>query len=335
MRSLKMKTVGLTFDLKSDYKFKKGDPADANAELDSPSTLDGLHEAIEELGFKVKRIGNVYNLLKELDNLGVDIVFNIAEGMDSRNRESQVPVILETQGIPFVGSDGLTLGLTLDKLFTKKLFIAEEIPTPRFFEAKSENSMNTDHLSFPLFVKPRYEGSSKGLSDNSKVSNHEELKRQIGFIVKTYRQPALVEEFIPGYELTVAIVGNDPPEVFPPVQTKIDGRLIPGDLFYSFGHLFNPDRIEYIFPPKIDKVLQKKAMDLALRSYNAVDCRDFGRVDIRMDEKGNPFVLEINPLPCLSKEDVFYIIAQNLGISFAEMIGRIIKSAFKRYNLEI
>ncbi|MCM8757646.1 MAG: ATP-grasp domain-containing protein [Candidatus Omnitrophica bacterium] len=326
--------VGLTYDLKTDYKFRENEPPDANAEFDLPQTVDTVASAIESLGFKVKRIGNVYNLLKNLDNLGVDIVFNIAEGKDTRNRESQVPVILETLGIPYVGSDGLTLGLTLDKITTKRLMISEGIPTPKFFEAKTAEYINVDHLNFPLIVKPRYEGSSKGLDVKAKVDNEMELKERIKYIISTYKQPALVEEFIRGYEFTVAIVGNDEPKVFAPVQTKIDGRLKPGDLFYSFERLIDPSRIEYIFPPLIEERFQKEMMELALKVYRIVDCRDFGRVDFRMDEDGHPYVLEINPLPCLSTEDVFKIIADKIGISYKEMIGKILFSALRRYNLK-
>lgn len=331
---MKIKNIGITYDLKADYQPEQGEPKDANAEFDQPVTVDAVVEALEILGFQVKRIGNVHRLLENLDNLGVDLVFNIAEGIGSRNRESQVPVILETKGIPFIGSDGLTLGVTLDKVLTKKLLICEGIPTPRFFEARSFRELNTDHLRFPLIVKPRYEGSSKGLSEQSRVENQTELKEQVERIINDYRQPALVEEFIKGYEFTVAIIGNNPPEVFAPVQTKIDGRLIPGNLFYTFGRLMSPERIEYIFPPQIEEDLQKNIMELALKAYQAVECRDFGRVDFRMDSEGKPYALEINPLPCLSTEDVFMIIAKNIGLTYAEIIGKIVKSAMARYNLE-
>ena len=329
-----MQIIGLTYDLKDDYKFKSSDPQDASAEFDHPQTVDAVAQAIETCGFKVKRIGNLNNLLKNLDNLGVDIVFNIAEGLKGRNRESQIPVILEAKNIPFVGSDGLTSSLTLDKLMAKKLLVYEGIPTPRFFEARQMSDINSDHLKFPLIVKPRYEGSSKGLDDKARVENEQELKIQIERVLKLYEQPALIEEFISGYEFTVAIVGNSPPEVFAPIQTKIDGKLKPGELFYTYERI-SSDSIEYIFPPQIDLALQKEIMDLALRVYKAVECLDFGRVDFRVDEQGRPFVLEINPLPSLSLEDVFMIIAQRIGISFSQMIGKIIESAMKRYHQEV
>ncbi|MFA4888717.1 MAG: ATP-grasp domain-containing protein [Candidatus Omnitrophota bacterium] len=328
-----MKTVGLTFDLKTDYEFKAGDPPDANAEFDHPSTIEVIAKAIESQGYKVKKIGNASNLLEKIDHLAVDIVFNISEGVSGRNRESQVPVLLEMAGIPFVGSDALTLGLTLDKTMAKKIFIAEGIPTPRFFTVKSSEELtDTDHCKFPLIVKPRFEGSSKGLSENSRVQDLEGLKKQVEYVLNTYKQPALVEEFISGQEFTVAVVGNEPPEAMPVVQIKIDGRLQLNDKFYTFARVTS-DRLEYICPAKISAELSKRISGLALKTYQAVECRDFGRVDFRVDSDGKPYVLEINPLPSLSTEDVFMLVAKNIGISYNEIVGKILKCALARYNL--
>ncbi|MFA5149295.1 MAG: ATP-grasp domain-containing protein [Candidatus Omnitrophota bacterium] len=328
-----MKTVGLTYDLKTDYQFKDGDPEDANAEFDHPSTVDVIAEAIEANDFKVERIGNAENLLEKFTSLKVDIVFNISEGLTGRNRESQVPILLEMAGIPFVGADALTLGLTLDKIMAKKIFIAEKIPTPKFFEISSAAELiHTNHHKFPLIVKPRFEGSSKGLSENSRVATKEELVKQVDYVVTAYKQPALVEEFISGQEFTVALVGNDPVEVLPIVQIKIDGKLKLNNKFYTFARITS-DRLEYICPAKIPQELKKKIDELALKTYKAVECRDFGRVDFRVDNEGRPYVLEINPLPSLSTEDVFMLLAQNIGITYEQMIGKILNSAIRRHNL--
>ena len=328
-----MKTVGLTYDLKTDYKFKEGDPADANAEFDHPSTIDVIAEAIEKNGFKVKKIGNVHSVLEKMDSLDVDIVFNISEGISGRNRESQVPMLLELSGVPFVGADALTLALTLDKVMAKKIFIAEKIPTPKFYEFNSADEVaSNNHYKFPLIVKPRFEGSSKGLSENSRVENRDDLRKQVEFVTSTYKQPALTEEFISGSEFTVAIVGNDPPEAMPVVQIKIDGRLQLNDKFYTFARITS-DRLEYVCPAKIPQELKKKLQELAIKTYKAVECRDFGRVDFRVDPDGNPYVLEINPLPSLSTEDVFKLVAESIGITYEDIIGRILKSALKRHNI--
>jgi len=328
-----MKTVGLTYDLKTDYEFKEGDPPDANAEFDHPLTIGVIVRAIQNCGFKVKKIGNAANLSEKINNLDVDIVFNISEGLSGRNRESQVPILLEMADVPFVGSDGLTLALTLDKVMAKKVFIAENIPTPKFFEIKSTDTLiNSDHLKFPQIVKPRFEGSSKGLSDDSRVENIDGLKKQADYIITTYKQPALIEEFISGQEFTVAIIGNYNPEVMPLVQIKIDGRLKLNDKFYTFARITS-DRLEYICPARISHDLNKKISDIALKVYNAVECRDFGRVDFRVDKDGRPYVLEINPLPSLSTEDVFSVVAKEIGITYDEIIGKILNTALKRYGL--
>ncbi|MDD3987832.1 MAG: ATP-grasp domain-containing protein [Candidatus Omnitrophica bacterium] len=328
-----MKIVGLTYDLKTDYQFKEGDPEDANAEFDHPSTIDVIADAIEANGFRVEKIGNAGNLLERLGSLRVDIVFNISEGLSGRNRESQVPAILEMAGIPFVGADALTLGLTLDKVMAKKIFIADKIPTPKFFEVSSKEQLSSiNHHKFPLIVKPRFEGSSKGLSESSRVQNKEELCQQVEYIINSYKQPALVEEFISGQEFTVAIVGNDEPEVMPVVQIKIDGKLKLNDKFYTFARITS-DRFEYICPATIPAELKKTLNELALKTYRAVECLDFGRVDFRVDQDGRPYVLEINPLPSLSTEDVFKLVAENVGITYEDIIGKILNCALNRYNL--
>ncbi|MDP2830776.1 MAG: ATP-grasp domain-containing protein, partial [Candidatus Omnitrophota bacterium] len=177
-----------------------------------------------------------------------------------------------------------------------------------------------------------FEGSSKGLSESSRVENTDELKKQVDFITKTYKQPALVEEFISGQEFTVAIIGNENPEVMPVVQIKIDGKLKLNDKFYTFARITS-DRLEYICPAKITADLKKKLDDLALKVYRAVECRDFGRVDFRVDHDGNPYVLEINPLPSLSTEDVFMLIAKNINITYEQMVGKILNSAIQRNGL--
>lgn len=326
------RVVGLTYDVRQEYVFKEGDPPDANAEFDHKDTITEIEKALVKGGYRVVRIGNVDSLLKNLDILKVDIVFNLAEGLSGRNRESQVPVILETKGIPFVGSDGLTLGISLDKLLTKKLLIAEGIPTPRFLEIKDITAVNGFDLNFPLFVKPRYEGSSKGISKDSLTRNTESMKRRADWVIKTYKQPALVEEFIAGEEFTVAILGNKHPEVMPPVQISINGKLNLGEMFYTFGHVHSSS-LKYICPAKISKTLRKKIEEVALKSYQALECCDFARIDIRVSEKGVPFVLEINPLPSLSLADVFPLIGRQLGIGYNGMLYRILNHALERYGL--
>ncbi|MBM3254628.1 MAG: ATP-grasp domain-containing protein [Candidatus Omnitrophica bacterium] len=332
--ALRKKTlvVGLTYDLKEEYNFKKDDPPDANAEFDHRDTVESIKACLESAGHRVVKIGSVRNLIKRLNSLSVDIVFNIAEGACGRNRESEVPVILEMAGIPFVGSDGLTLAITLDKVISKKIFISENIPNPAYFEISDSFSLNGIKPHFPLIVKPRFEGSSKGLNEKSVVRDLKSLKRQAMWINRVYRQSALVERFIEGSEFTVAVIGNENPQALPVVQIRIDRKTSMGALFYTFSRIHS-NSLDYICPAQITKRFEDKLKEIAIRTYRAVECRDFGRIDIRVDKDNNPYVLEINPLPSLSREDVFMPIAKYLGISFEEMILKILKQAVDRYGL--
>jgi D-alanine-D-alanine ligase len=325
--------VGLTYNLKSEYAPKPGDPPDANAEFDHEDTIGVIENAIKSRGHSVTRLGNARALLEKLDEAKkLDIVFNIAEGYEGRNRESQVPIILEMIHVPYVGADGLSLGMTLDKVITKKMLIAAGIPTPRFAElADAQDAWKID-LNYPLIAKPKCEGSSKGLRKSSLVSNAKELEAQAKWLIETYRQPALVEEFIEGSEFTVAIIGNNPSVAQPVVQIQIEGKLDLGRLFYAFEHIRSG--ADYICPAPIKPDFRAKLEDVAIRTYETVECLDFGRVDIRVDRKGRPYVLEINPLPSLSTEDVFTFVARAQGLTYNDIINKILDSALIRYGLK-
>jgi len=324
--------VGMTYNVKSEFPLQPGDPPDLNAEFDHEDTIAHIERALRRGGHEVVRLGNARTLLERVKPLAVDIVFNIAEGYEGRNRESQVPILLEMLRIPCVGADGLTLGLTLDKVLTKKLLIAEGIPTPRFLETSDPDKLWQADLTYPLIVKLRCEGSSKGLTDQSLVDTPAALHRQVQSLVETYKQPSIfAEEFIEGQEFTVAVIGNDPPEVQPVVQIRLDGATDLGRKFYTFAHLRHG--ADYVCPAPIPDALAATLQDLALRTYQAVECRDFGRVDFRVDRRGRPYVLEINPLPSLSIEDVFMFVAKAKGLTYDQVINRILEAALVRYGL--
>jgi D-alanine-D-alanine ligase len=324
--------VGLTYNVKSEYVLRPEDPPDLNAEFDHDDTVNHIEAALREAGHEVVRLGNARQLLHVNGGLRVDIVFNIAEGYAGRNRESQVPILLEMQGVPYVGADGLTLGLTLDKVLTKKVLVAEGIPTPRYLEVTDPDKLGETDLTFPLIVKLRCEGSSKGLTPRSVVDTPEALRRQVAHLAGTYKgAPIFIEEFIEGEEFTVAIVGNESPEVYPVCQVMLDGKTDLGRNFFHFAYLRSGS--DYVCPAPIAPALARQMQDLALRTYQAVECRDFGRVDFRVDRRGEPYVLEINPLPSLSTEDVFNYIAKSRGMTHHQIIGRILQVAIARCGL--
>ncbi len=326
--------IGFTYDLRSDWISAERDPSDANAEFDKPETIETISQALASWGHEVCHIGNLAGLLDQLDTLDVDIVFNICEGLSGRNRESQVPVLLEARNIPYIGSDGLTMALTLDKIMAKKCFRADGIPTPRFFVARDSSSLKSRcPLDFPLIVKASAEGTSKGLTEASRVEDMPALIRQVDHITRTYRQPALIEEFIAGQEFTVAVIGNDPPQAMPVVQISIDQREDLGDRFFTYEMVVNEDIVTYVCPARISTELKQTLQEWAVRTYTSVGCLDFGRVDFRVDREGQPYVLEINPLPALGKNDIFNIFPFTMGLTYQDIIQCILEHGLKRYGM--
>ncbi|MCX5680969.1 MAG: ATP-grasp domain-containing protein [Candidatus Omnitrophica bacterium] len=327
-------TIGLTYDLKEERPLRPGEPPDANAELDSKATVHDLQKIFESAGHEVKLIGNAHQLLSRINKLGVDVVFNIAEGFSGRNRESQVPLLLEMHNIPFIGSDALTLGLTLDKSTAKKCFMADGIPTPKFFEARSVDHVEKlNVIGFPLMVKPCYEGTSKGISSLSRVEDNAGLRRQVKLVTENYHQPALVEEFIKGKEFTVVVFGNDTPEPMPVIQYVMNNKFDLGNEIYTFERV-KEESVKYVCPAQISDHFAKKLQAIAVAAYKSVYCKDFGRVDFRVDDKENIYVLEVNPLPNLSKRDTFLYVAQALGKPFEELILRALDEGLSRLNLK-
>jgi len=332
MKKLK---VGFTYDAKADYKLMSGDSADKFAEFDSEETISQIQTALESSGHRIERIGNVKSLLKKISRgERWDIVFNIAEGICGRNRESQVPVVLEMFGIPYTGSDALTMGITLDKAVAKMIVAHHSISTPRFIEIANKNDLIAGNfrLKFPLIVKPSEEGTSKGMSEDSIVFDSAHLKKRVIWIIEKYRQPALVEEFITGSEFTVAVIENDPPVVLPPVQIAINGEKNLGYEFYTHKRV-ETNEVTYLCPAEIPDKLNKKLCRLAMDSFKALGIIDLCRIDIRVSENGVPYFLECNPLPNLGKIDVFPLVAKAVGSSYNKILVRILNGALKRYGI--
>lgn len=325
--------IGITYDLKSDWPARDGDPRDINAEFDKPETVEMIIEAIAGGGHEVQRIGNVQQLLKCVERLDVDIVYNVCEGRSGRNRESQVPMLLELYGIPYVGADALTLGLTLDKVIAKKVFLGQGIPTPRFFQTdQSALAEDLNDIGYPLIVKTCHEGSSKGLEPASRVEDLGQLQARIDYVSRHYHQPALVEEFIPGMEFTVAVLGNKQPQAMPVALVSINGRIDLQTEIYTNALIYSA-ALEYLCPAPIGTDLTRRVQDLAVQVFRAVDCRDLARVDFRVDRQGQPHVLEINPLPTMDKEDVFHLFPKLFGLDFQSTVNIILNLALSRYGL--
>lgn len=332
MKTLK---VGFTYDAKADYPLLAGDPPDKYAEFDPEDTLSEIVSALKSSGHEIIRIGHARSLLSKISaGERWDIVFNIAEGVKGRNRESQVPAILEMFDIPYAGSDALSMGITLDKAVAKMVVSHHGVFTPRFLEAATPQELERFDLNFPVIVKPSEEGTSKGISQESVVQDIKALEKRVRWVIEIYNQPALIEEFIFGQEFTVAVIGNENPEALAPVQIAIKGKTDLGEDFYTHDRAdWDNDEVKYLCPSPADKKLIDNIRAAAKNAYIALGCRDFSRIDFRVDSSGKPYFLECNPLPNLGLIDVFPLVAQAEGTTYEKLLCRILDYGIKRNKL--
>jgi D-alanine-D-alanine ligase len=315
---------------------------DTYAEWDTWETINAVKDAIEEVHnvSLVEANTNAYTKLKEIKP---DIVFNIAEGINGFNRESQIPAMLEMLQIPYTGSDALTLGICLDKSRTKEILMYHKIPNAKFYVSENSNDAEKIKMDFPLIVKPVSEGSSKGIFSSSFVNNISELKDEVNRIVNNYNQPALIEEFLPGREFTVAIIGNDEETMMLPI-IEIKYEDFPDNVIplYSFEAKWILDTKENSFdvfecPAKLGEHLENQIKTTAHNTYKLLRCKDWSRIDLRLDKSGVPNIIEINPLPGImpdiNENSSFPKAARAAGLNYEQMIQRVLDSAIKRYKL--
>ena len=325
--------VGITYNLKKDFSQRENQPIDLLEEFDSEETIDAIREVLESEGHEVIKLGGDRGLIDRVRQGPIDIVFNIAEGLEGRNREAHIPALLEFLSIPYTGSDPLTLSLTLDKAMAKRVVMSQNIPTPRFKKIERMNDLDGLDLHYPLFIKLCYEGSSKGVRLDSKILDPRSLGEKTRNLLETYGSPVLVEEFVKGPEFTVGVLGNHDPFILGVMQIEIKGNP-PEESIYSLEIKREwEEKVRYHCPPSIDQNLLKKIEEVALRSYRALECRDVSRVDIRVGEDRTPYFLEINPLPGLSPVyGDLVIMARSMGWDYARLVKTIFHQTLKRYG---
>ncbi|MCR4392853.1 MAG: D-alanine--D-alanine ligase [Dehalococcoidales bacterium] len=327
--------IGLSYDLKEAVaRSLSGQPEDALEEYDSLETVEALRAAIEAKGHHVVKLGGGREFLTRILAEKVDFVFNISEGLGSyRSREAQIPSVLEMLDIPYSGSDPQCLAICLDKHLTKKIVNWAGIPTPRWQIITSANvdSIDWQSLALPAFVKPVWEGSSKGIRLKSRANYPDEVKALVQETLAKYNQPVLVEEFIAGEEVTVGLVGNAPPSVMGIM--RIIPRKKDTDFIYSLEVKRDYENlVEYECPARLGEYALKLIREYSLRAFDVLECRDFARIDFRISQAGEPFFLEINPLAGLNPRSSDLIIMARLqGIQYNDLIGVILDSALKRY----
>ncbi|MFH1679901.1 MAG: D-alanine--D-alanine ligase [Candidatus Eisenbacteria bacterium] len=321
--------VGLTYDLRDDYR-AEGFLEEEVAEFDSEETIRSLAETIESLGHRVDRIGNAKALCRRL--VGGDrweLVFNIAEGVRGRSREAQVPCLLELYDIPYTFSDPLVSAITLDKEVAKRLVRQAGLNTPESAVVSTAEDLPRVRLRYPLFAKPLAEGTGKGIDARSRVETPEGLEEVCRDLLARVRQPVLVEEYLPGREFTVGVLGTG--EEARAIGTMEVG-VLDGVESAVYGYVTKEECETLVrYSPVADPGLRAEAEDLSLRVHRALECRDASRVDIRLDRGGRPSFMEINPLPGLhpTHSDLPMVAAQE-GMAYAELIGSIIESAKTR-----
>ena len=329
--------IGLIYDTFDAYPWADDDPPDADAEYEPEETVDTLAAAVEEMGHTPVRVGTAFDLRDRLAaGLALDAAINITEGARSRNREAYAPILLEMAGIPCLGSDALTLSVTLDKAWTKTLVSAADVPTPphRVFGGAGE----VDPASlppFPLIVKPRSEGTSKGITPQSRVETVDALRAEVDRVTTTYRQDALAEGFVEGGgEFTVAVVGHDPPAPLPVLQRAVETSTGLG--LHALEHRGAPAADadwDYDLPGTLEPALEDRLQALALRVFETLDCRDFARADFRVDADGRPWFLEVNPLPTFAPDDTFAIAAELMGRDYVPYLAEVFSDGLRRLGL--
>lgn len=329
-----MALIGVMFNLKGEPP-DGGEPPDSGAEFDSESTVLAVAKALKAYGHDVRLIeGNSTAYLKLLSE-NLDMVFNMCEGLRGESRESHIPAILEMLGIPYTGSGVLTLAATLDKPLTKKILTYHSVPTAKFKVFRSAGEVDVSSLDFPLFVKPAHEGSSMGISPSSVCNSYNEVLAEVERLARLYKQPALVEEFLSGREFTVGLIGNEQPLIFPIME--INFADIPDTHGSIYSRQFKAEWSEdkyYSCPACVPLELEEQIKDTALRTYRILDCRDFARIDMRLDKDGVPNVIEVNPLPGMAPGFSDYPrIAEKAGWQYQQLVNGILACAFKRYGL--
>ena len=324
--------VGLTYDLRQDY-LDRGFGEEETAEFDSLETIDALDEVLSSFGYRVERIGNIEQLAAALvSGRRWDLVFNIAEGLRGIGREAQVPALLDAYNIPYTFSDPLVAALTLDKGMTKRIVRDLGLSTPAFAVVESIEQLSDVALRYPLFAKPLAEGTGKGVTALSKIESPETLEKRVAELLRHYRQPVLVEEFLPGREFTVGIVGTGP-------RARVVGVM-------EVILLDTAERNAYSYHNKENWVglveyemrhddLGQRCAELSLAAWRGLRCRDGGRIDVRLDGEGTPSFIEVNPLAGINPHHSdLPMLAGKVGVAFPQLIRWIVDSALERVPQE-
>ncbi len=344
--------VSILINRKYEVEVGEDAPPDALAEYDVEDTVQGLQAALRAGGHRVTLLEADATLLDTVRETVPDVCFNIAEGLRGDAREAQVPALLEMLGIPYTASQVLTHAISLDKAMTKRIWRDHGLPTAPFQTFAGGDEALAPELTFPLFVKPVREGSGMGINAHSIVHDPAELRAQVRWVIETYRQPALVEAYLPGREFTIGLIGNRATggrlrrpgfydkqgfHIFPALEIDTQRGAVKG-LYntqaksYAIGDDLAPG---YTCPAEIPAELEDELRRIAVAAFNAIGGLDVGRVDFRMGADDQPYLVEINTLPGLNPvHSDMVIIARAGGMAYDELINEILALALERYGMQ-
>lgn len=317
----------------------RGESIDRIAEEGAEQEAQAVATALSELGHKPSLVAlgeDITGFATELRKLQPDVIFNLCEAFwgDSR-KEMHVAALLDLLGFAYTGAPPLTLGLTQDKARTKDLLSRHQLPTPNYCLVNpGEHYSCVKNLNYPLIVKPCREDASQGITNDSVVSDEDKLRARIDYVHTTYHQGALVEEFIAGREINVAVLGNDPHDVLPPSEIVFHPELELPIVSYEGKWLEQSQHYkmtEPLCPAPLEAQTETQLRDIALRAYMLLECRDYARVDVRLRD-GAPYILEVNANPDVSPEAGLARSARQAGMSYPQLIDRILAMASKRKN---
>jgi D-alanine-D-alanine ligase len=337
--------IGIACTLKPDTPLPAGAPDDLHEEFDSPVTVRAVADVFRSLGHTVAELGDGRPFLEAVLRDPPDLVFNFAEGAGvSRSRESRVPAVCEMLDIPYSGSDPLALAVSLDKDMTRRLAESLGVTVPKGITlAPPPGDYDGDFAEFtpvleeaglplPVIAKPTCEGSSKGIRNRCLIKTLAEFGPTVAELWRDYRQPVLVEEYIAGEEVTIGLVGNDPPQSIG-IMHMIPKKS-PADFVYSLEVKRNwHDAVEYVAPAKLPPEVTRAVEADAMAIFAGLGCRDVARIDFRVRD-GVPYFLEVNPLPGLNPDsgDLCYL-AYRMGLTYPQLIGMILDATVKRCGL--
>ena len=321
--------VAVLANLKDDAPLSPEDPPGHWDDLDDKETVDMILDSLQSIGHQAKYFPAGLESVESIKKFHPDICFNYGEGHFGSSRESQMPAILDSLRIPYTCAGVLGMALSHNKHVAKRLFRCFNLPTANFMVLREPAELQEVKLKYPLFIKPAHEGSSIGINENALVHNRAELEKQVQWVWETVHAPILIEEYIEGREFTISILGD---EVLPIVE------IISPTGFYSNKQKEDLQSEVYrVCPAQLSPEKTAEFKALALKAKETLELEDICRMDMRMDSAGNPFILEVNPIPLMHpdpEQASLVYAARAAGLTYKDIIRKVIDSAIKRWNLQ-